>query len=67
MHPYLALRVAEILMKRKGLLLDWEANGEGLNVKDNELLSSCPFGVHFKLWLFVQVRTKLKQLYLGEY
>ena len=48
LHPF-SLGVVESLVKRKDLL-EGEANIEGVNVKDNELLLSCPFGVHFALW-----------------
>ncbi len=52
MHPFPS-GVVESLIKRKDLP-EWEVNIEGYNVKDNELLLSCPFGVHFTLWLFSQ-------------
>ena len=45
--------VVESLIKRKDLP-DWETNIEGANVKDNELLLSCPFGVHFTLWIIIE-------------
>jgi len=51
LHPSIS-GVVESLIKRKDLL-EWEANIEGSNVKDDELLLSCPFGVHFTLWLIV--------------
>ncbi len=52
LHPF-ASGVVGSLIKRKDLL-EWEANIEESNVKDNELLLSCPFGFHFTLWLFVR-------------
>ena len=50
------------MIKRKDLL-DGEADIEGANVKNNELLLSCPFGVHFTLWLIVQ-RSDLYTIFL---
>jgi len=51
LHPF-ASGMVESLIKRKDPP-EWEANIEGSNVKDNELLLSRSFGVHFRLWLIV--------------
>ena len=56
LHPFIS-GVVESSIKRKDLL-EWEANIDGFNVKDNELLLICPFGVHFTLWLFVSLTGK---------
>jgi len=51
LHPF-PPGVVESLMKRKDLP-EWQANIEGINMKGNELVLSCPFGGHFTRWLNV--------------
>ena len=52
LHPFPS-GVVGSLIKTKDLPKR-EANIAGSNVKDDELLQSCPFGVYFMLWLSVQ-------------